>query len=306
MTKRHLTIATRESPLALQQAEIVKMLLLAHHPHLTIEFLGITTQADKLGTSLATIGGKGLFVKELEEALLDSRADIAVHSMKDMPMDLPDGLSIPVITAREDPRDVFISDRYASLAELPIGASIGTSSLRRQTQLHALRSDLSFHPVRGNIQTRLKKLAEENFTALVLAAAGLKRMQLTRQIQAYFSIEEILPAAGQGALGIECRADDLSVLSLLEPLNNWPTHRCVAAERAMCRRLGGGCQVPVAAYAQIKQNVLTLRGLVANRSGTRILRVKQGGRVESAEEIGERVAAELIQQGALTILREFS
>lgn len=304
MTKRHLTIATRESPLAMRQAELIKAMLIAHYPHLTIDFLGITTQADKrLDIVLADIGGKGLFVKELEEALLEGRADIAVHSMKDVPMDLPDGLCLPVITKREEPRDVFVSNDYESLAQLPSGAAVGTSSLRRQTQLRALRSDLDYRSLRGNIHTRLNRLDKGDYAAIILAAAGLKRMQLGARIRSYLSVEESLPAPGQGALGIECRADDEAMIALIAPLNDVITQNCVNAERAQCRRLGGGCRAPVAAYAQIQHGVLTLRGVVANPSGIQILRAEQSGSPQQADSIGLRVAEELLQQGAATILQ---
>ncbi len=307
MTKRHIVIATRESPLALCQAEIIKTQLQLHHPHLSVDLLGITTQADKrLDVKLIEIGGKGLFVKELEEALLDGRADIAVHSMKDMPMMLPEGLVLPVICQREEPRDVFVSNRYRSLAELPTGATLGTSSLRRQTQLMALRHDIEFNMLRGNINTRLQRLDDGAFDAIILAAAGLKRLGLGSRISSYLSAEQVLPSAGQGALGIECRQDDQHTIDLISPLNDTVTSQCVSAERALCRRIGGGCSVPVAAYAQVHHNELHLRGLVANRDGTRILRAHLTGSADHADSIGTRVAEELIQQGAEKILRTFN
>jgi hydroxymethylbilane synthase len=306
MTKRHLIIATRESPLALAQAESIKQALLKYHPSLSIDLLGITTQADRqLNVSLLDIGGKGLFVKELEEALFDGRADVAVHSMKDVPMELPPGLIIPVIGKREDPRDAFISDKYGSLAELPRGASVGTSSLRRQTQLTALRPDLTLNSLRGNIHTRLHRLDEGQFDAIILAAAGLLRMKMAARIRTYLSIEESLPAAAQGALGIECREDDAATQALIAPLNDQQTQICVTAERALCRRLGGGCKVPVAAFAQIHHGKLTLRGLVANRNGKRILRVREEGSSEQADTLGTHAGDRLLQQGAAQILREF-
>lgn len=306
MTKRHITIATRESPLALEQAEIIKALLLQHHPHLSVELLGITTEADRqLEVTLTDIGGKGLFVKELEEALLSGRADIAVHSMKDVPMDLPPGLVLPVIGKREEPRDVFVSDICKTFAELPRGASVGTSSLRRQTQLRALRPDLTFKNLRGNINTRLGKLDKGEYHAIVLAAAGLKRMGLGGRISSYLSIDEVLPAAGQGALGIECLAGDEQILSFIQPLNDPIVNACVRAERALCRRLDGGCKMPVAAFAQYHHGTLVLRGLVANQNGTRILRTEQKGALEHADQLGERGGVELLQQGAAAILKEF-
>lgn len=307
MTKRHLIIATRESPLALKQTESIKALLQAKHPHLSIDFLGITTEGDKrLDTVLTEIGGKGLFVKELEEALYDGRADIAVHSMKDVPMQLPPGLCIPVIGEREEPRDAFVSNDYKSLGELPRGAKLGTSSLRRQTQLRAIRSDIEMMDLRGNINTRLKRLDQGDFDAIILAGAGLKRMQMADRIQYYLSIDESLPAAGQGALGIECREEDAATMALIAPLNHEKSHACVIAERAVCRYLGGGCKVPVAAYAQIHHHVMTLRGLVANRAGTRLLTAQILGDPEHAESMGTRVGEELMQQGAEKILREFN
>lgn len=306
MTKRHLTIATRESPLALQQAEWVKSALQKLHPHLNVELLGITTEADKmLDVTLRKIGGKGLFVKELEEALLDGRADIAVHSMKDVPMELPPGLIVPVMCEREEPRDVFVSNKYKSLMQLPMNARVGTASLRRQTQLRALRSDLHFEDLRGNIHTRLKKLDQNDFDAIILAAAGLKRMGLTNRLTSYLSTTESLPAAGQGALGIECREDDAATRSLIAPLDHPHTHTCVIAERAVCRRLNGGCQVPIAAYAELHHGVLTLKALVSDAKGIKILHSRLQGESAHAESIGMRVAEELIQQGAEKILRAF-
>ena len=306
MTKRRIVIATRESPLAIVQAEWVRDALQKIHPHLAVEFLGITTQGDKrLDVALRQIGGKGLFVKELEEALLDGRADIAVHSMKDVPMELPEGLCLPVICEREDPRDAFVSNQYQSLMELPISASVGTASLRRQTQLRALRSDLDLIDLRGNMNTRLRRLDEGDFAAIILAGAGLKRLGMANRIRAYFSTEESLPAAGQGALGIECREDAEQIRELMAPLNHAATAYAVTAERAVCRRLQGGCQVPIAAYAEVHHHEIKLRALVANRNGTKILRAKMTGKCEDADDIGTRVGEELFQQGAEKILKEF-
>jgi len=306
LTKRHLVIATRESPLALAQTDLIRQFLLKLHPHLSIEILGITTQADKrLDVTLTEIGGKGLFVKELEEALLDGRADIAVHSMKDVPMELPEGLILPVIGKRTEPRDAFVSRQYASLAQLPRGASVGTSSLRRQTQIRAMRPDLDLRMLRGNMNTRLARLDKGDFDAIILAAIGLMRLGLGAEIRSYFSTEDCLPCAGQGALGLECREGDAAVMTLIEPLNDFKTNECVTAERALCRRLNGGCKVPVAAYAQIHHGVLTLRGLVANGDGTRIIRSRREGDPAEADSIGLRVAEELLQQGAEKILKEF-
>jgi hydroxymethylbilane synthase len=225
--------------------------------------------------------------------------------MKDVPMELPAGLQLPVIGEREDPRDAFVSTQYASLMQLPTGASVGTSSLRRQTQLSAQRSDIIVQTLRGNINTRLQRLDNGDFDAIILAAAGLKRMQLGNRIRAYLSPEESLPSAGQGALGIECRDEDEATYALIMPLNHLITQQCVEAERALCRRIGGGCKVPVAAFAQIHHGVLNLRGLVANRDGTRILRVHHDGDPKNADSIGTRAADELLQQGAEKILKEF-
>lgn len=306
MTKRRLTIATRESPLAMRQSEWVGEQLQVLYPHLQVEYLGITTQGDKrLDVALRNIGGKGLFVKELEEALFDGRADIAVHSMKDVPMELPEGLCLPVICEREDPRDAFVSNQYDSLLTLPRNALVGTASLRRQTQIRALRSDLELKDLRGNMNTRLRKLDEGAFAGIILACAGLKRLGFASRIRAPLSVEDSLPAPGQGALGIECRVDDQKVHELIAPLQHLATSYAVIAERALCRRMQGGCQVPIAAYAEVHHDELFLRGLVSNRAGTRILRSKLTGRVENADAIGTRVGEELIQQGADKILKEF-
>lgn len=307
MTKQCLMIATRESPLALKQAESIKALLEILYPDLTIQLLGITTEADKrLDITLTDIGGKGLFVKELEEALLAGRADMAVHSMKDVPMTLPPGLCVPVVGEREDPRDVFVSNRYASLLDLPPSATIGTSSLRRQTQLLAIRPDVVLKNLRGNIHTRLARLDNDEFDAIILAGAGLIRMHMPQRIRSYLSIDQLLPAAGQGALGIECREDDLQTQGLIAPLDHQMTHDCVRAERALCRRLGGGCKVPIAAFAHLHHHQLTLQGLVANRNGSRLLYASKQGHPETAEKMGIDVADELLRQGAENILREFN
>lgn len=307
MTKSRLVIATRQSPLALLQAKQIQSELSAWHPGLTIELLGITTQADKrLDVNLTDIGGKGLFVKELEEALFDGRADIAVHSMKDVPMELPPGLCIAAMSKRIDPRDVYISNQYDSLSDLPQGAIIGTSSLRRQTQLYALYPSADMRDLRGNIQTRLARLDKGDFDAIILASAGLIRMQLMNRITAYLSTDQVLPSAGQGALGIETRMDDINTQALIAPLNHRVTYDCVIAERALCRKLGGGCRVPTAAYANMDDQTLMLRGLVASRDGKRVLRAQSEGDTSVAEKIGIRVAEDLIQQGAEKILREFN
>lgn len=306
MTKRHLTIATRESPLALRQTEHVRDLLRATHPELRIDFLGITTQADKrLDVTLDKIGGKGLFVKELEEALYDGRADMAVHSMKDVPMILPPNLCIPSILKREDPRDVLVSNTFSSLLEIPSGKVIGTSSLRRAAQIAKLRPDLTIKSLRGNIHTRLKKLDTGEYDAIILAAAGLIRMGFQSVIKAYLSEEDCLPAAGQGALGVECRADDDAVLSLLKPINDDLTQACVEGERAVCRKLEGGCMVPVAAFARKEGHDLWLRAMVANKNGKKIVYAEANGSVGTSVSMGTHVANLLLAQGAGEILREY-
>lgn len=305
MAKTTLTIATRESPLALWQAEWVKSQLEKLHPTLIVNLLGLTTTADKLlDIPLATVGGKGLFVKELEEALLDGRADIAVHSMKDVPMQFPEGLFLPVICEREDPRDAFVSNAFSSFEDLPKDAVLGTSSVRRQSQLASLRSDIVMENVRGNVNTRLKKLDQGDFTALILAAAGLKRLNLASRIRAYLSFEQCLPAAGQGALGIECRKEDWETQTLIALLNHQETHLTVSAERAVCQRLGGGCQVPLAAYAEVVDQKIFLRALVASQDGQRILRAEHTSSPMNPDNLGFLVAEDLIAQGAEKILYE--
>lgn len=303
MTRSLLTIATRESPLALWQANWVKARLEQLHPALKVVLLGLTTSGDQItDVPLLQAGGKGLFVKELEEALLEGRADIAVHSMKDVPMELPPGLCLPVICEREDPRDAFVSNEFTYLEELPTQSQIGTSSLRRQSQLYALRPDVKLENVRGNVNTRLSRLDRNDFAAIILAAAGLKRLNLENRIRSYLSIEQSLPAAGQGVLGIECRSGDKVIQSLISPLNHLESALCVTAERAMCKYLGGGCHVPVGAYATILEKRIVLRGLVARPDGTLLLRAEQTGELALPEVIGINVAKELVQQGAKAIL----
>jgi len=303
-TPRRIVIATRESALALWQAEHVKARLEALHPGLAVELLGMTTESDRrLGTTLAKIGGKGLFVKELEEALLDGRADLAVHSMKDVPVNLPPGFSLAAMLVREDPLDAFVSGTYADVESLPPGARVGTSSLRRESQLRARRPDLVVSPVRGNVQTRLRKLDEGEFDAILLAAAGLKRLGLTDRIRSVIGAEESLPAVGQGALGIEIRADRDDVAALLAPLVDADTTWCVRAERAMSRALSGSCTVPLGGHARISAGVATLHGLVATPDGARIARASaQAGTGTTPEALGQSVADQLIAAGALEIL----
>jgi hydroxymethylbilane synthase len=265
-----LRIATRKSPLALWQAEFVKANLLKHHPHLKIELVTFTTQGDKiLDVPLAKIGGKGLFVKELEAAMLAGEADLAVHSMKDVPMECPEGLAITTICQREDPTDAFVSNRFASLEDLPQGAIVGTSSLRRQCQLRALRPDLIIRDLRGNVGTRLGRLDNNEYDAIILASAGLKRLGLEARLRQ--QLTQLLPAVGQGAVGIETRINDTELHQLLAPLHHPQTALCVQAERAMNRRLQGGCQVPIAGFATIDNQTLTLKALVGSIDGHQII-----------------------------------
>ncbi len=297
-------IATRKSALALWQAEYVKARLEHFHPGLQVELVPMSTQGDKiLDTPLAKIGGKGLFVKELETAMLEGRADIAVHSMKDVPVDFPPGLMLSTICEREDPRDAFVSNRYDSLAALPQGAVVGTSSLRRQCQLKALRPDLQIRDLRGNVNTRLAKLDAAEFDAIILAAAGLIRLGFHSRIRTYIPVEQSLPANGQGAVGIECRSDDTAVLALLAPLEHAPTRQAVLAERAMNRALQGGCQVPIGAFALVDGEQLWLRGLVGQLDGSQILQAEVRGAASAGEALGQQLAEQLLAQGAGAILQ---
>jgi hydroxymethylbilane synthase len=299
-----LRIATRKSPLALWQAHHVRDALCRAHPRLQVELVEMTTQGDKiLDTPLAKIGGKGLFVKELEQGLLEKRADIAVHSMKDVPVILPDGLHLPVILAREDPRDAFVSEKYAHLDELPRGAVVGTSSLRRQCQILARRPDLQIRSLRGNVGTRLSKLDAGEYDAIVLASAGLRRLDMEQRIRALLEPEIMLPAIGQGAIGIECRQDDRYTLELIEILNDAETHCRVVAERALNARLEGGCQVPIAGYAELESERLSLRGLVGKPDGSEMVRGSIQGMADDAEALGELLAADLLAQGAGELLQ---
>lgn len=302
-TSRPLRIATRKSLLALWQAEYVKAELERHHPGLVVELVPLVSRGDKiLDVPLAKVGGKGLFVKELETALLEKDADIAVHSMKDVPMEFPEGLGLAVICPREDPRDAFVSNRFASLKELPAGSVVGTSSLRRQCQLLANRPDLTIKFLRGNVQTRLQKLDNNEYDAIILAAAGLLRLDLTARIRAYIAPEECLPAGGQGAVGIECRMDDTDTIALLQPLRHQLTTEQVVAERAMNRRLQGGCQVPIACYAVHEAAGLWLRGLVGAPDGSEMLFDEIRGPVAEAEAMGIALAERLLAAGAGRIL----
>ena len=305
MSTERIRIATRKSPLALWQAEHVRHRLQALHPGLQVELLTMSTQGDRiLDSPLAKIGGKGLFVKELEQGMLDGRADLAVHSMKDVPAVLPDGLCLGAILDREDPRDAFVSMQYSSVDDLPEGARVGTSSLRRQCQLRARRPDLQILDLRGNVGTRLGKLDAGDYDAIVLACAGLKRLGLSARITHALTPEEMLPAIAQGVIGIECRVDDPRVRSLIEPLNHDETWRRTAAERAMNATLAGGCQAPVAGYSLLNAGVVELRGLVGQPDGSTIIRGDISGSAEHAEALGKQLAEDLLSRGARTILDE--
>lgn len=302
---RTLRIATRQSLLALWQAEYVKARLESLHADLSVELVTMVTKGDKiLDTPLAKIGGKGLFVKELESAMLEGRADIAVHSMKDVPMEFPEGLGLAVICERENPTDAFVSNTYAHLENLPAGAVVGTSSLRREVQLRERRPDLVIKSLRGNVQTRLGKLDAGEYDAIILASAGLIRLNLDERIRYRIPAEESLPAGGQGAVGIECRMDDSETLALLAPLNHEPTATRVLAERALNRRLEGGCQVPIGCYAELQGDQVWLRGLVGRPDGTKVLRDEITGPASDAEALGIQLADRLLAAGADTILAE--
>jgi hydroxymethylbilane synthase len=310
MPSTPIRIATRKSPLALWQAEFVRAQLQRHHPGLQVELVTFTTRGDKiLDTPLAKIGGKGLFVKELETALLEGSADLAVHSMKDVPMDFPGGLGLAVICEREDPRDAFVSARFAEITALPHGACVGTSSLRRQCQLRALRPDLEIISLRGNVNTRLAKLDAGDYDAIILATAGLLRLEFGARIRERISTNISLPAGGQGAVGIEIRNDDARMQALLQPLHHEPTALCVRAERALNKHLQGGCQVPIACFAELQNNQaqgdqLFLRGLVGAPDGSVLLRAQSHGPSSAPEALGIAVAEQLLQQGAGAILEQ--
>ena len=298
-----LRIATRRSPLALWQAEHVAGALCERNPGLGVELVAMRTSGDKmLDAPLARVGGKGLFIKELELALLDGRADIAVHSMKDVPVELPPELHLPVIMARADPRDALVSTRFAGLEALPDGASVGTSSLRRRCQLAAHRPDLRIENLRGGVDTRLRRLDEGDFDAIVLAVSGLERGGHGARVTQALDVSTMLPAAGQGALGIECRRGDTRVESLIAPLACTRTTACVRSERAFNRRLEGGCQVPIAACATLDEDALNLHGLVASLDGATVLRSQVRGSAQSAEALGGEAADAVLRQGAGAIL----
>ncbi len=305
MTQQTVRIATRKSALALWQAEYVKAQLEHFHPGINVELVPMTTKGDIiLDTPLAKVGGKGLFVKELEVAMLENRADIAVHSMKDVPVEFPEGLGLEIICPREDPRDAFVSNTIASFSDLPQGAVVGTSSLRRQCQIKALRPDLDIRDLRGNVNTRLKKLDNNEYDAIILAAAGLIRLEMPERIREFIAPEVMLPANGQGAVGIECRTEDETIKNLLAPLGCEETRIRVIAERSMNRALEGGCQVPIGSYAIIENQEIYLRGLVGAVDGSEILTSEVRGKVQDAEKLGTDLAATLLADGADKILRQ--
>lgn len=315
MEHRTVRIATRKSALAIWQAEYVKARLIQAHPELDVVLVGFTTKGDKiLDTPLAKIGGKGLFVKELEVAMLEGQADIAVHSMKDVPMEFPEGLGIGVICERGDPTDAFVCNDYTSLAELPAGSRVGTSSLRRRTQLSERYPSFDIRELRGNVNTRLGKLDGGEYDAIILASAGLIRLKMTDRIRQRLSPEQSLPAGGQGAVGVEVRTDDERIKTLLQPLHHEATAICVTAERAMNRHLQGGCQVPIACYAELqptaevpdklKSPQVWLRGLVGSPDGKQVIRDEIRGPVAEAEALGIKLAKKLLEQGAGDILEK--
>ena len=304
MSSREIRIATRKSALALWQAEYVKARLEQAHPGILVTLVPMVSRGDKLLDSpLSKIGGKGLFVKELETALLENEADIAVHSMKDVPMDFPQGLGLFCICEREDPRDAFVSNTYASLDALPEGSVVGTSSLRRQAQLLTRRPDLNIRFLRGNVNTRLAKLDAGEYDAIILAAAGLIRLGFEDRITSAISIDDSLPAGGQGAVGIECRTADSEIHALLAPLHHADTAVRVTAERALNKHLNGGCQVPIACYAVLEGDQIWLRGLVGDPNGSLLLTAQARGPQSAATELGVKVAEALLDQGAGAILK---
>lgn len=305
MAGKIIRIATRQSPLALWQAEHVAARLQQAFPGLQTELVKMVTRGDKiLDAPLAKVGGKGLFVKELEQGILAGKADIAVHSMKDVPVEFPPGLHLAVILAREDATDAFVSNRYKSLAELPVDARIGTSSLRRQCQIKEKFPNAEILNLRGNVNTRLAKLDAGEFDAIILASAGLKRLGLGERITAQLSPTESLPAIGQGAIGIECRVEDAEIHDYLKVLHDEATSIRVTAERAMNARLNGGCQVPIAGFAEIHGDRLYMRGLVGSPDGSVLYRAEAESGLEQAEQLGQRLADDLLSQGADKILRE--
>ncbi len=298
-------IATRKSPLALWQAEEVSRQLRLLYPDINIELVKIVSKGDKiLDAPLAKIGGKGLFVKELEQSMLDGESDIAVHSMKDVPMAFPEGLHLPVIMEREDPRDAFVSNTYSSLEALPEDARIGSSSLRRQLQIKEVMPNAQMLNLRGNVNSRLQKLDNGDYDAIILATAGLLRLEFEDRIKTRIPPEQSLPSVGQGAVGIECRMGDTEIESLIAPLNHAGTHTRLSAERAMNNRLNGGCQVPIAGYALLENDEIFLRGLVGRADGSEVVRGEIRGPAVQAELLGQQLAEQLLNDGADVILRE--
>lgn len=298
-------IATRKSPLALWQAEHVQQLLQQSFSELAVKLIPMTTEGDRfLSAPLSSIGGKGLFIKELEQALIENKADIAVHSMKDVTVDFPEGLELSVIMQREDPRDAFISNQYDELSSLPQAAIVGTSSVRRQCQIRKLRPDLQIKDLRGNVGTRLAKLDEGQYDAIILAAAGIKRLGLQHRIREYISPDILLPAVGQAAIGIETRTGDEKTLSYIRLLQDANSTICVEAERAFSRTLFGGCQLPIAAHAELKAGVLSMQGLVGRIDGTELIIDSNRGPESKAESLGVQLAERLLSNGADKILRE--
>ncbi len=305
MTSRSIRIATRKSQLALWQAEHVRTRLQQAHPGIQVELETFTTKGDRiLDAPLAKIGGKGLFVKELEQSILRGESDIAVHSMKDVPVLLPEGLQIAAVLSRENPHDAFVSNQYQRLDDLPQGSRVGTSSLRRRCQLAEMRPDLQISDLRGNVNTRLAKLDDDQYDAIILACAGLIRLDMADRIREAIPATVMLPAIGQGTVGIECRSDDAELLALLQPLHDNNTAYCIDAERAMNLRLEGGCQVPIGGHAVLEHGVMVVRGLVGRPDGTDIINAVISGRPEDAQELGSVLAEDLLSRGAGEILRE--
>ena len=303
---KKIKIATRRSPLAIWQAEYVKKELIRNHSDIEIQIVRIQTEGDRfLDAPLFDIGGKGLFIKELEEALLSKNADIAVHSMKDVIVELPKGLEISVIMKREDSRDVLISNQYNSIAEIPDNSTVGTSSLRRQSQLKQVNSNILFEGLRGNVETRIGKLDDGKYDAIILAAAGIIRLGLAERITELISFSHVLPAVGQGAIGIECRTNDETTQQLIAPLNDKYTSLCVLTERAFSRRLNGGCQLPIASHAVIENNQIKVDGLVARLDGSKVIRLQKIGELEDADKIGSSLAEALLDNGADAILKDY-
>ncbi len=303
---KKIKIATRRSPLAIWQAEYVKKELIRNHSDIEIQIVRIQTEGDRfLDAPLFDIGGKGLFIKELEEALLSKNADIAVHSMKDVIVELPKGLEISVIMKREDSRDVLISNQYNSIAEIPDNSTVGTSSLRRQSQLKQVNSNILFEGLRGNVETRIGKLDDGKYDAIILAAAGIIRLGLAERITEFISFSHVLPAVGQGAIGIECRTNDETTQQLIAPLNDKDTSLCVLTERAFSRRLNGGCQLPIASHAVIENNQIKVDGLVARLDGSKVIRLQKIGELEDADKIGSSLAEALLDNGADAILKDY-